>query len=279
MKLKRGLLVLMAGAMLFITGCFSSSGEDTEEEIIGASEYEYVEVTGGYEIKSYLGKQTEIVIPKEYKGKPIISIGNGAFFCSSYSGEIEITKITIPDTVIEIKKSAFYGNKLTEIKIPSSVKIIGESAFMSNDLRELTIPDSVIEVGQDAFASNKNLSKLKLGNGLEEVDGWVFQNSGIEQIEWGANIKIIGSSTFYGHKIKNIVIPEGVLGIASLSFKPGTDHKIETVKIPGSFTYNIDKTAFSDIDKLQKNKTLFYVKEGSRGYDFVVEHKLLYELY
>ncbi len=273
MKLKRGLLVLMAGAMLFITGCFSSSGGDEGDEIIGATEYEYVEVTGGYEIKSYLGKQTEIVIPGEYKGKPIISIGNFAFYDS------EITKITIPDTVIEIKKTAFGYNKLTEIKIPDSVKIIGEKAFMRNDLRELTIPDSVIEVGQDAFASNENLSKLKLGNGLEEVDGWVFQNSGIEQIEWGANIKIIGSSTFYGHKIKNIVIPEGVLGIASLSFKPGTDHKIETVKIPGSFTYNIDKTAFSDIDKLQKNKTLFYVKEGSKGYDFVVEHKLLYELY
>lgn len=68
---------------------------------------------------------TTLVIPEEFRGKPVTGIGTYAFSkCKS------LTNITIPDSVITIDGWAFAGcSSLVDIVIPTSVTSIGKSAF------------------------------------------------------------------------------------------------------------------------------------------------------
>ena len=71
-------------------------------------------------------KDTEIVIPSEYDGLPVIAIGDDAFY-----GCFKLTSITIPDSVTSIGGWAFYGcTGLTSVTIGNSVTSIGGSAFV-----------------------------------------------------------------------------------------------------------------------------------------------------
>ena len=97
----------------------------------------------------------ELEIPAEIDGKPVTSIGDGAF--SVCSG---LTKITIPNGVTSIRDGAFSNcSGLTEITIPDSVTSIGDNAFSDcSGLTEITIPDSVTSIGDYAFYDCTNLT-------------------------------------------------------------------------------------------------------------------------
>ena len=68
---------------------------------------------------------------------------------------INLTSITIPDSVTSIGDYAFSGcSSLSSITIPDSVTSIGNSAFSyCSGLTEITIPDSVTEIGGSALYS------------------------------------------------------------------------------------------------------------------------------
>lgn len=89
-----------------------------------------------------------IVLPDIYEGKPVIGIGEEAFFaCES------VTSVVISDYVTYIDRSAFYACPvLASVVIPGSVESIGESAFKScSALTSITIPSSVTEIGEAVF--------------------------------------------------------------------------------------------------------------------------------
>ena len=97
----------------------------------------------------------ELEIPAEIDGKPVTSIGDGAF--SVCSG---LTKITIPNGVTSIGDYAFSDcSGLTKITIPNGVTSIGDNAFSDcRGLTEITIPDSVTSIGDYAFYDCTNLT-------------------------------------------------------------------------------------------------------------------------
>ena len=132
----------------------------------------------------------ELILPSQYRGLPLTSIGTSAF-----SGCSSLTSVSIPDGVTSIGNSAFsYCSSLVSIHFPDSVTSIGSEAFEHcYNLSNFTIPDSVISIGNAAFKYCYNMSELRIGSGLESDIGDV--------------INYIGSSTkiiFYG-KLNKLV--------------------------------------------------------------------------
>ena len=71
-----------------------------------------------------------------------------------YLNGVEVTNLTIPNSVTSIGNSAFQGCRgLTSITIPNSVTTISDKAFWACDyLACVTIPNSVTTIGNEAFA-------------------------------------------------------------------------------------------------------------------------------
>ncbi|MDR1903380.1 MAG: leucine-rich repeat protein [Treponema sp.] len=99
----------------------------------------------GVRVTKYTGTDTNVVIPQEINGRPVISIGDQAFRDCT-----DLTSITIPPRVTSIGVQAFKNcTGLASITIPPSVKSIYYQAFKGcTGLTFIMIPSSVyISIG------------------------------------------------------------------------------------------------------------------------------------
>ena len=78
----------------------------------------------------------------------VTTVGNSAFYSC-----MNLTQVTLPDSLVEIRESAFGACvNLPEIVIPEGVTKIAEGAFYScNNLAKVTIPESVTSIQEGAF--------------------------------------------------------------------------------------------------------------------------------
>lgn len=187
----------------------------------------------------------EYVIPEELEYAGVMwtvrKVAESAF--NNYNNFIK--SISLPSTITEIGKQAFYNcqklehlilpsnieeipdqmcfgcTKLQEISLPSTLKVIGFSAFQRcNSLTEVVVPESVTEIGAIAFAGCESLIKLTLPDNFVEfpsnlVNGCVS----LKTINIPSRIKIIGARAFENCKnLTHIVIPDSVLSIEHRAF-------------------------------------------------------------
>jgi hypothetical protein len=159
--LKRAALRTMA-LLVFLTAVWIPvPGQQAEAALSG--DFSYMDNGDGTAaITSYMGTNTDVIIPSALDGLTVTGIGQAAFFSDN------LTSVVIPNTVTSIGKSAFTNNRLTSLIIPDSVTTIGDQAFMYNQLTSLAIPDSVTTIGDYAFRIN-NLTSLTLSNGLKSI--------------------------------------------------------------------------------------------------------------
>lgn len=81
-------------------------------------------VDGGVMITGYWGSATDIVIPAEIYGDPVVAIDDRAF---SYS---DLTSVVIPEGVTYIEEYAFSGcESLVWVSLPSTMETIANAAF------------------------------------------------------------------------------------------------------------------------------------------------------
>ncbi|MBQ8150337.1 MAG: leucine-rich repeat domain-containing protein [Clostridia bacterium] len=79
----------------------------------------------GYEVSGCREGKTDVEIPEQHNGKPVVAIGRSAL---SKSGLISVT---IPPSVLHIAESAFEGcSQLVEVNGGEMVRSIGARAFM-----------------------------------------------------------------------------------------------------------------------------------------------------
>ena len=136
-KKKKKTIIIIACiiAALIIVGVVLLVYFTSDTYIYGAKD----DGNGGVIITTYRGNTNQIAsecyikIPEKIGGKPVTTIGQGAFECY-YS----ITGVSIPNTVTTIETNAFnYCTSLWSVIIPSSVTTIEDSAF--NGCYSLTI--------------------------------------------------------------------------------------------------------------------------------------------
>ena len=166
-----------------------------EEE---ATIFAFSEVEGGYAVTGLNEKgstATELNIPAEYKGLPVLEIGTEAF-----NNNTKITSVTIPDSVTSIGEYAFLGcTRLTEITIGEGVTSIGSLAFCScTSLTSITIPEKVTSIGNNAFGYCSSLTSITIPEGITSIGDSTFYNcTSLTEITIPDSVTSIGDYAFY----------------------------------------------------------------------------------
>ena len=185
---------------------------------------------------------TEANVPStvEFEGNqyPVIKINEKVF-----SGNTNLTVVTLPDGLVEIGEFAFSGCKnlesvtlseslttlgdyafsscksLKTIKIPSGVTTIPRSCFSGcSSLKSVTIPEGVTAIGGEAFY-HCDLNALTLPESLETIEYYAFGgNRSLKSVNIPAKVKTIGGQAFYDCGLTELVIPEGVQTIDGSAF-------------------------------------------------------------
>lgn len=196
---------------------------------------------------------SDIIIPANYKGKPVTSIGGRAFSgCSSltsvtigngvtsigifaFSGCSSLTSITIPDSVTSIRESAFRGcSSLTSIVVDNDNQYFTsiDGNLYNKDKTELIqyaigktdtsfiIPDSVTSIGDYAFFGCSGLTSVTIGNSVTSIrDSAFIDCSSLTSVTIGNSVTSIYSYAFNGCSgLTSITIPDSVNFIGGSAF-------------------------------------------------------------
>ncbi len=226
----RGRITAVAPGTAYIYAT-SSNGVKAECKIT-VLPYYVEEVTGGYSIYHYLGKNLSVNIPEKIAETNIVEIGSKAFYENK-----TFTSVTIPGTVKTIGEQAFYGcTGLNEVSIPNSVTTIETSAFNGcSSLNSIAIPSSVKSIGTDAFYFCKSLKKVNITS-LAAWSNISFETRYSNPLTYAGKLYLNGSI------VTNLSIPSGVTAIKDYAFFNCTS--ITSVSIPNTVT-SIGLCAFS----------------------------------
>ena len=248
--------------------------------IAGTEGLQYREENGGYTVSGYTGSVNDVIIPDLHLDKPVLSIGDRAFYgCISLTSVIfggnsqltsigdstfydcsGLTSIDIPSGVTSIGDSAFYDcSSLTSIDIPSGVTSIGDSAFYNcSSLTSIDIPSGVTSIGNDAFNGCSSLTSVIFGENsqLTSIGESAFRDcSNLMSIEIPNGVTSIGGSAFYGcSSLTSVIFGENsqLTSIGDYAFWNCSG--LTSIEIPSSVT-SIGYSAFSGCSSL---KTVFY---------------------
>lgn len=236
---------------------FSSETGASTRETYTTDDFTYTLIDEYSKVKilSYIGSDTDVVIPDRIDNKKVTSIADSAFRNKS------ITSVVFGQYVESIGNYAFYScqllNKLDFSK--SSVKTIGDYAFtVCKSLESIEFPDSLESIGYGAFSAYtygdrgsyeaSSLKSVKFGSGLKSIADYAFyENRELKIVKFtGDALTSIGRESFY-----NIAITELDLSGADASI--GTSafcncNSLETVKLSGVKT--IGQNAFYTCRKL-----------------------------
>lgn len=165
---------------------------ETESESLIPSEgleYKISQDNNGYTVTGIGScRDSDIVLPAEYDGKPVTSIGNYAFYQCS-----RLASIVIPNCVTSIGNCAFYQcSRLASIIIPNCVTSIGDYAFYQcSRLNSIVISNSVVSIGKSAFGHCSKLAEIKVEEGNQ-----TYQAVGNCLIEIASKTLVMGYDAF-----------------------------------------------------------------------------------
>lgn len=165
--LSTGLLILvMSTALLACSGTENPENPDVIT-VDGLAFAPYNEEKTEYELIEMLDLREELTVPAEVLGKPVVSIGNSAFYNNN-----SLRKVTLPESVTEICDYAFDNCiALEEISFSSRIERIGFNAFSDCErLKEIKLPASLKLMESSSFARCVSLEKIHINPALETIE-------------------------------------------------------------------------------------------------------------
>lgn len=291
-KLDEGDYVIRMKSVGDIEGNVVSNWSDTidfHRDYESGCTYKLINNNTAYQITNGRATVGDIHIDAIYRGKPVISIADGAF-----KGNTSLTSITLADSIVSIGSNAFYNcTALTSIKLPSKLQSLGEAAFQRCKLlTSITIPDTVKTIEANTFAYCYGLNDIKIPNTVTSIGEKAFYNcTSITSFTLPTELTTLGVSAFAGNEaLKTVKINSKLTAIPDYSFYQ--NKALTTVEFAeennvssiGTFAFSeclslkeinvpegvlkIDAAAFASSDDLEKvslPNTL--VKLGQRCFD------------
>ena len=202
-------------------------------------------------ITSYDGKESPKIleVPSRIDGYTVTGIGFKGL------GNLDCTKIVLPDTLKTLDGRVFYNCKnLKELEIPASVDTISAAitdgcinldtltvakdnpTFMSKDnaiyskdetelvtvtiVSEFKVPDTVTVIGPDVFFNNTNLISVEIPSSVVKIGDSAFNScKNLRSIQLPEKLVEIGENCFWGDDSLSVVrIPATVTNIGYGAF-------------------------------------------------------------
>ena len=210
-------------------------------------------------------RDSEIIIPATYENRPVTVIKSYTFENCDW-----LTKVTIPNSIVEIEGSAFYNcPQLDKLIIPESVTKL-DGGCIHNCPNAVEVQDGVTYVDKwllycDQTVANvtirnntvgivslscEQITDIVIPNSVKYIMGSAFSNSiSLETITIPDSVISIGDYAFeHCSSLKNIDIPDSVISIGWYAF--ASCPSLESVDMPDSVTF-LGGGAFSECHALK----------------------------
>ena len=220
----------------------------------------YEKMDNGYGVRFYafgLINFKTAEIPSSYKGQPVISLRGNTFSNMPF-----LTKVTLPDTITEIRGQAFKNDiLLKEVNIPINLEYLGGGAFYNcRSIISITLPDTLTTMGGEVFKNASSLETIKLSENLTEIRGNSFEEcTSLKEVTIPDKVTRIGGHAFYGNtSLSTVTFTENsqLKEIGSSTFR----------KCSSLYTITIPKNAYVNFRAFKESPTsIRYFGYGQRS--------------
>lgn len=205
-------------------------------------------------ITKYNGTDTVVVIPSKINGVTVTTIGTDAFL------GLNITSVTIPDSVTEIGANAFadctnltsvnYAGDWSKLTIQSGNPAVQDAA--NAQLFDFAFtPDNtaVIVIRYKGTAADVTIPSRYKGKPVTMIDHAAFYNSAVTSVTIPDSVTSIPDSAFgFCSQLTNISIPNSVTYIGFSAFNSCTS--LKSITLPSSLS-TIQSEAFYNCGNLK----------------------------
>ncbi len=190
---------------------------------------------GTYYIVTGLGdcKEKDISIPSIHNGLPVNEIGEKAFEFT------DIRSVIIPDSIIKVGNSVFYGCSNLERMILPFIGLPQYSSHYLKDffryydyhtsrwvydvplsLKTIILTKNVTSIDNSAFSGCTGLTEIVIPDSVTSIGKYAFEYcNGLTSVKIGNGVTTIGDMAFWGCSgLTEIIIPDSVTSIGNSAF-------------------------------------------------------------
>lgn len=206
-------------------------------------------------------KDTRMVIPAEYEGKPVKGIAYESMLPVSLESN-DIEEIIIPEGVTYIADNSFqHCTQLKSITFPTTLETIGEfTRIQGLDVERIYIKDlekwmnvsgTFKTFNTDYYLRGKLLTNLQIPKGIKEIKDYAFHGcKSIKSVNIPEGVESIGYGAFMRcYNIESINMPNTLKTIGDVAFASCTG--LESINLPDSVT-SIGRGAFDSCALLSR---------------------------
>lgn len=167
-------------------------------------------VEGGVEILRYNGNATDIIVPSEIAGKPVVMLN------CTFDGFVELKSAVIPEGVTDIQ-GAFYGCEgLEKVSLPDSIVEMDWAFNCCYSLKDINFPARVKNVSW-AFQF-VDIKYIEFPQGVENVAGVMPGTESIEAVFVPKSVKCLYEAFSDCDNLKKVVLEDGICSIEEWAF-------------------------------------------------------------
>lgn len=197
-------------------------GVSAASQVYQSGEWSYTLSNDKATLTAYAGHAASVTIPSAVDGYTVVRLESNMF-----QGRLELTAVTMPDTVETLGTGVFKGcTSLSQVILSKGLKSIGEASFGNcTALKAITIPASLESCGfygpwgGSVFAGCGNLQSVSFETGTTHIATGLFYNAHIRQITIPSTVTEIKDNAFVNCPLTAVTIPDSVTVLGINAFR------------------------------------------------------------